>query len=142
MAVHDSVAEFGGTAHRRVLGEVALDGGNSRVLNMLRRGEVGFTGAEIDYVDALAAQLISFGNHRHGGRRFDPVDPFREFQGVLGFGCYRHSFFLDRVFRAFSNLSAGSIFSRSLCSTNSGTNPFTGPPSCAISRTRRELRYE
>ena len=42
----------------------------------------------------------------------------------------------------FSNLCATSIFSRTFCNTSSGTRQSMFPPSCATSRTSRELRYE
>ena len=60
--------------NRRVFGEVALDGGDSRVFDVLRRGEMRLAGAEIDHVDALRAQLVGLGHHCHGGGRFDAVD--------------------------------------------------------------------
>ena len=37
-------------------------------------------GAEIDDVDSLRAQLVGFGDHRHGGRRFNAVDAFGELE--------------------------------------------------------------
>ena len=100
MALHDRIAQLGGSAHRRVLREIILDGGDGGVLDVLRRGEVRLARAEIDHVNALLAQLVGFGHHRHGGGGLDAVDAFGKFDGLgrfRGRGC--HAFFLALDFR-------------------------------------------
>ena len=77
MAVHDRIAQFRCSADRRVLREIALNRADGGVLDVLRRGKMRLAGTEIHDVDALLAQLVSFGHHGHGGRRLDAVDAFR-----------------------------------------------------------------
>ena len=62
---------------RRVLRKVALNGGDGGVLDVLRRGEMRLARAEVHHVDALLAQLVGLGHHRHGGGGFNAVDPVR-----------------------------------------------------------------
>ena len=80
--LHDGVAQFGRSGDRRVLGEVPLDGRDGSVLDVLRRGEVRLACAEVDHVHPLCAQLVGFGDHRHGGGGLDAVDAFGQLDGL------------------------------------------------------------
>src|ERR1017187_9816908 len=111
---------------------------------MLRRREMRLARTKIDHVDSLRAQLVCLGHHRHRGGGLDSVDSLSQSQR---FGrCRGHAFFFLFLGTSMSfvsrSLYAGSSFSRSFCSTTSGTSPPTGPPTCATSRTSRELTYE
>src|SRR4029077_615637 len=131
---------------------IPIDGGDSSIFDVLRRGEVRLARSEVHHVDSLAAQLVGFGYHRHGGGRLDAVDAFGQLdRGRHVGGRWSHDFFLALDFRLsdFSSgtansasLYAGSSFPFTFCSTSSGTRPLIDPPSCATSRTNRELRYE
>ena len=77
--MHDGIAQLGRPRHRRVLGEVTLNGGDRRILDVLRCRKMRLASAKIDHVDALAAQLVSLGHDSHGGGRFNAVDAFSEF---------------------------------------------------------------
>ena len=67
MTVHDGVTQLGRARHCRVLGEVALNGRDGRVLDVLRRGEMWLAGAKVYNIDALHTQFVRFGHHRHRG---------------------------------------------------------------------------
>jgi hypothetical protein len=67
MAMHNRIAQLGGATHRRVLREIILDRQNGGVLDVLRRGKMWLTRAEIDHVNALLAQFVGFGDYSHGG---------------------------------------------------------------------------
>ena len=82
MAVHDGVFQFGGAADGGVLREIGVDRGDGRVLDVLRRREVGLAGAEIHDINTLLAQLVGLGHHRHGGGGLDAIDAFRQADGV------------------------------------------------------------
>src|ERR1700686_5295276 len=142
--MHDGIAQFGGSSHSRILCEVALNCGNGRVFNVLRRREMRLACAKIDDVDSLRPQLLRLGHYRHGGGGLDAADSFGE-SYRLG-RCRGHAFFFlflgTSINRESRSLYAGSSFSRNFCSTASGTNPLTGPPARATSRTSRELTYE
>ena len=138
--MHNSIPQFGRPAHRRVLAEIALDGINGGIFYVLRRREVRLTRAEVHNIYSLLTQLVSFGDNGHGGGRLDPVDSLGKFE--FGGRCcnWSHARFLVFDFLVFSNFTAGSSFSRNLCSTISGTRSAIDPPSFATSRTSRELR--
>ena len=140
VAMHNSIPQFGRPAHRRVLAEIALDGINGGIFYVLRRREVRLTRAEVHNIYSLLTQLVSFGDNGHGGGRFDSVDSLGKFE--FGGRCcnWSHARFLVFDFLVFSNFTAGSSFSRNLCSTISGTRSAIDPPSFATSRTSRELR--
>ena len=80
MAVHNRIAQFGGSGHGGIFREVPLNRGDGGVFDVLRRREVRLARAEIDHVDSLRAQLVGLGHHRHGGGGLDAVDSFGEFQ--------------------------------------------------------------
>src|ERR1051326_2837406 len=104
---------------------------------------MGLTCAEIHHVNSLRAQLVGLRDYCHRGRRFYTIDPFRQSQSFRR--CRGHAFLfllLGTSTKFASNLYAGSSFARTFCSTASGTSPFTGPPTCATSRTSLELTYE
>ena len=65
MPVGNGVAQFGSAGNGGVLTEIALDRRDGCVLDVLRRGEVRFSRAEIDHVDSLRSQLIGFRNDCH-----------------------------------------------------------------------------
>ena len=140
MAMHNRVAQFGRPAHRRVLAEIALNGVNRRIFDVLRRVEMRLASAEIYHVNTLLSELISFGDHCHRCRRLDPVDSLSKFEFCGCFCDWSHARFPVFDFLALSNFNAGSSFSRNLCSTISGTRPAIDPPSLATSRTNLELR--
>ena len=79
VALHNGVAQFSRAAHRRILCEVALNRGDTGVLDVLGRGKVWLTRSEIHHVNALLAQLVGFSHDRHGGGGLDPVDTLGEF---------------------------------------------------------------
>ena len=82
MTVHDGVLQLGGAADGGVLRKIRLDRGNGGIFDVLRRGEVGLAGGEIDDVNTLLAQLVSLGRHRHGRRGLYAIDAFRQADGV------------------------------------------------------------
>ena len=67
VTVHDRIAQLGRAGHSRVLGEVALDGGDGSIFDVLRRSEMRLAGAKVDHVDALRAQFVSLGHDCHRG---------------------------------------------------------------------------
>src|SRR5579864_560379 len=139
MSLNDRVLQLSRTADSRIPREIAVDGRDRSVFDVLRRRKMRLAHAKVDHVHARLAQLVGFCDHGHGGRDFDAVDAFGNFQSRGSFGNGTH------CFPAFSfrfSLYAGSSFSLSRCSTSSGTRPLTSPPSRATSRTSRELRYE
>src|SRR5216684_2420858 len=142
MAMHNGVTQFWSASDRGVLGEVRLNGSDGGIFDVLWGGEVRLPGAEINHVDALAPQPVGLSHYCHGGGGLDAVDAFGQSDCLGHFRGRRRHFFLPLVLVVGWNLIAGSSFARSLCSTLSGTRPLMDPPSCAISRTRRELRYE
>ena len=105
-------------------GEIILDRSDGSILDVLRRRKMRLTRPEIHDVDALLAELIGFGDHRHGGGGLNSINAFSELHdaalrervsvtGVIrvflpsvsvsrfSFGC---------VVLAFSNFIAGSSF--------------------------------
>ena len=115
MAEHDGVAQFGCSAHRRVLREIILDGGDGGILDVLRRGKMRFARAEIHDINALLAQLVGFGYHRHGGRGLDAVNSFRESEGRNCFRNWSHARFPVLVLLASFSLIRGiKLFSEPL----------------------------
>ncbi len=74
VASHDGVAQLPGAAHRRVPGEVGLQGGDGGVLDVLGSIEMGLAGAEVDQVGARGAQAVGLVDHRQGGGNLDAVD--------------------------------------------------------------------
>ena len=65
VARDDGALQLEGAAHRRVLREVAVDGGVRRLADRGRRREVGFTGTEVPHLHAVAAQAIDSRRHLH-----------------------------------------------------------------------------
>ena len=114
VALHDCVAQLRRSSDRRVFREVPLDRGNGRVLDVLGGSEMRLAGAEVDHVDALAAQLVGFGHDRHGGGRFDAVDAFGQFDRLGRFGRRCHAFFLALDFRPSDLSSLDALNSASL----------------------------
>ena len=57
VALHDGITQLGDAAHRRVAGEVGVDGGNGSGFYMFGGGEMRLTGAVIHQVGALFAEL-------------------------------------------------------------------------------------
>ena len=138
--LHDRVAQLRRPGGRRVLGEIRVDGGDGSIFDVLRRGKMRLSHAQVDHVHTLLAQLVGFGHHRHGGGGLDAVDAFRELHCGGCFGDWSHALFPAFGFLASFSLTAGSSFSLSLRSTISGTRSLMEPPSCATSRTSRELK--
>ena len=138
--MHDCLSQFRRASHRRVLAEVRLDSGDGGILDVLRRRKMGLARAEVHHVNALLAELVSFGDDCHGSRGFDAVDSLSKFHCQRCFRYWCHARFPVLDFLAFCSLRAGSNFSFNLRSTISGTRSSIDPPSCATSRTRRELR--
>src|SRR4029453_2451512 len=52
----------------------ALDGLDRRLLDVVRRVEIGLAGAEADHVKTRSLQLARFAGNRHGRRRLDPFE--------------------------------------------------------------------
>ena len=74
VALHDGLAHVGNAGHDGVAGEVGFDGGDGRVLDVARRGEMRLAGAEIHQVDALGAQFGGLGGDSHGCGNLDAAD--------------------------------------------------------------------
>ena len=55
MAIYDGIAQLGCAWDRCIFREVALDGGDGCVFDVLRRGKMWLAGAEIHHVDTLCA---------------------------------------------------------------------------------------
>src|SRR5688572_4856926 len=127
MPVADGFFQLDDAADSGVLGEVFVQGAHGRLFDVIGSRKVRFTGAEIDHVDALAAQTVRLGGHAHGGRNADGAHPFGQ-----------------RVSSSGTHLMADSpkIRFRSRCSTLGGTSPEISPPSRNTSFTRRALIKE
>jgi hypothetical protein len=78
VALDDGLAHVGNAGNDGVAGEVGFDGGDGRVLDVARRGEMGLAGAEVDQVGALGAQLGGLGGHGHGCGDFNAADAVGE----------------------------------------------------------------
>src|SRR2546428_6234517 len=148
MPLDERVVEFERAAHGRVLRKIGVDRSDGRLFHMLRRRKVRLTRSDVHDVNALLAQLLGLRRSGHGGRGLDSINAFRQPDGMSNGSHYtaHDLFFLDLVCRCAdlrsacsTNLSAGSIFSRSFCATSSGTRESILPPSCATSRSSREL---
>src|SRR5205085_9164083 len=74
MTVGDGLAQLFDPGDGGVLGEIAFDGSNGRVLDVARSVEVGLAGAEVNEVGAFGAQLRGFIHHRKRGRELDAAD--------------------------------------------------------------------
>ena len=94
MALDDGLAHVGDAGDDRVAREVGLDGGDGRVLDVARGGEVRLAGAEIHQVGALGAQLGGLRGHGHGCGDLDPADAAGKDLGRSG-DCHSN-FYLDR----------------------------------------------
>jgi hypothetical protein len=66
VALADSLLQLGGSAGRRVLGEILFERANAACL-MLSGWEVGLARSKIHHVHALRAQLFGVRRHLHGG---------------------------------------------------------------------------
>src|SRR6516164_2718450 len=141
VTLHDGIAQFRRPAHRSVFGEVIVDGCDGRFFDVLRGGEMGFTGPKIDQVGAGGAQLLRLRDNRHGGGNLDALKSIGEGRGELSSGC-RHGLSLYVVGIPIIVPRFSASLRRRCSSTSSGTRPVRGPPKEAISRTMRELRYE
>ena len=93
VALHDGLANLGDAGDDGVAREVGFNGGDGRVLDVARRGEMRLAGAEIDQLRALGAQLGGGGGDGHGGGDFDAADAFGQLRrggrrgaGLLGVG--------------------------------------------------------
>ena len=141
MALHDGIPQLGCPGHGGVLGEIVLDRRDGRVLDVLRRGEVRLSRAEVDHIDALGRSLsasattamVAEGSMRLM-RSVSLSAPGAAVTGLI-VSCLRFI-----IIRCPASLVCRIEFLAQPCSTISGTSPFIGPPSCATSRTRRELR--
>ncbi len=119
IALADGVAQLEHAGRRRVLREVRIERRMRGVLDVFGRGEVGLAGAQIDDVDALAAQTIGFGAHLQSRGHRHPAHA----------RCEIHFAFCLLPF----------AFSRSCSSTIGGTRPVISPPSVNTSLISREL---
>ena len=113
----DSFLQLHRSAGGCVLGEVLVERANRRLLDVVRRREVGLARAEVDYIDALRAQLLRVRRHFHGGRYADGRYPLRYFQLT----CHIPFRFRNRA------------------STVGGTSPEILPPNPKTSLTSLEL---
>ena len=95
VALDDGVAQFGRAAYRRVLGEVVADGGDGRFLDVLGRGEMRLSRAQIDQVRAGRAKFIGFSGYRQSRGNFDALDPVGEKRSKLSSGS-RHGLALHK----------------------------------------------
>ncbi len=94
VALDDGLAHVGNAGHDGVAGEVGVDGGDGRVLDVARGGEVRLAGAEIHQVGALRAQLGGLGGHGHGCGDFNAADAIgKDFCGSGD--CHDTSIFTD-----------------------------------------------
>ena len=124
VAIADRPLQLGDPADRRVLGEVVIDRVVRRGVDRLWRAEIGFAGAEVDHLDALAAQAVDDRRHFHRRRA-------RNTAGAIG-QAGRHCFFRRPS-------SEAPTFACRRSSTMSGTSPCTRPPSENTSLMSREL---
>ena len=147
VALDDGLAHVGNARHDGVAGEVGLDGGNGRVLDVARRGEMRLAGPEIHQVGALSAQFGRFGGHGHGRGYFDPAnaigkDFLRSCNGhitsILPDFALAAKPGLWRTRRQFPLL----MRARRRLRTFGGTRPLTSPPKLKTSLTMRELTNE
>src|SRR5579862_5784419 len=88
MTMHDGIAQLWCAGHCRVFGEVALNGSDGCILDVLRRGKMRLARAEVDHVDSLRAQLIRLGYHCHSCRGFDAVDSVGKPECFRGCSCH------------------------------------------------------
>src|SRR3954470_13344452 len=134
--LNNRIAQLRSSRSSCVLGEVVIDGCDGCIFNMLRRGKVRLTHAEVYDVNTLLAQFVGLGYYRHGGGGVNASNTFGKFCDWHCFTHWGHTRFPGLIFRTL-NFTAGSNFSLSRCSTISGTKPSMSPPSLAISRTSR-----
>src|SRR5208282_1523577 len=79
----DGLAQGLDAAGGRVLGEVLLQGADGGALDVVRSGEVGLAGAEVDNVNAASFVTLRLDHDRQGGRFGDAFDALRELHDVL-----------------------------------------------------------
>src|SRR6185503_18258299 len=116
VALADRAAELGDAGHRRVLAEVPVNGVSGRGLGGLEGREVGLPRAEVDDLDAFTPQ---------------PIDRRADFHRRRGGNARRAAGQPHRL--------TPMTFSRRRSSINSGTRPWTLPPSEKTSLISREL---
>src|SRR5215813_5132726 len=140
MPIDNRILQFQRAADGGVAREIPANGRYGCFFHVLGGREMRIPRRAIHDFDALLAELFGLCHCGHGGRRFDAADALRKLHGDWGL-CYWTHALPAFTFRS-ANLSAGSSFSLSRCSTNSGTSLLMSPPKRATSRTSRELRYE
>jgi hypothetical protein len=74
----DGLLQAGRAADRGVLGEAIADCLDRRFLDMGRRVEIRFAGAQRQHVQTLGLQLRSLGRHGKRGGRLDSTDAICE----------------------------------------------------------------
>jgi hypothetical protein len=79
----DRLAQRRDARHRGVTGEAGIDRIDGRLLDVLRRVEVGLACAKADDVLAFGAQLRCPRGDRQGRRRLDPLHPLRKFHATV-----------------------------------------------------------
>src|SRR6266481_8198068 len=101
VALDDCILELERAADSRVLRKIGIDGCDGSVFYMLRCREMRLARSDVHYVNTLLAQFFGLGRSGHGGRRLDPVNAFRQADGVGNGGHYaaHDLFFLELVFR-------------------------------------------
>ncbi len=83
MPLANRFAQFRRSAGVGVLGEVGIDRVDGGLLDVGGRREIRLASAEIDDVDAFAAQAVRIGRDLHRGRNTDRGDTFGYFSGGL-----------------------------------------------------------
>ena len=74
VALHNRLAHVGNARHHRIAGEVGVNGGNRRVLDVARGRKVRLAGPKIHQVGALRAQFCGLRGHSHGCGNLDPAN--------------------------------------------------------------------
>ncbi len=91
MALQDRVLQLHRAADGGIAGEVAVDGGNGGIFNVLRSRKVRLAHAHVNHVDARLPQLVGFGDHGHSGRGLNAVDTLCNFQCCRNCGDGAHA---------------------------------------------------
>ncbi len=73
MALHNRFAHVRNPRHHGVTGKIRVNRRNRRILDVPRRREMRFPGAEIHQVGALCAQFGGFRGYSHGRGNLDPA---------------------------------------------------------------------
>ena len=77
ITAQDRILELRHSANRRIPREVLVDGASCRLLDIIRRIEIGLARAEIHHIHPLGFEFLRRDHHLHGGGFFQTAQPLR-----------------------------------------------------------------